>query len=317
MTQYVVTCMCGHRSKVPESALGTEGLCSKCGERILVSEDNTQPIDEPVRVDDPWLKGDAESCPSCGRPFRGDWDKLETPRGILCNICANIATESMPERAKPSAPEQVAPSGALDPMEAHPRAAEGKHRSFTMFGYEIDPESEGFRRGLYIAAAAVIGVTIFFVMTSGSVDVSEAPLLEMEVEEVPGWMIAAKWIWGVVRTFLNIFVALYFTLKFAEKLPHDRFVMDAINVGGVAVFFTVVVELASFCARLIAPIPIAGPIYGALLTLLPILVGIYFFIHFFDFRLFDFVRYAVLYILAGILLIVGDLAVDGVLGLFA
>ena len=52
----------------------------------------------------------AEACPKCGNPYRGDWDKQNINGEAMCYICSSQATEQIPERIlnKPTvAPDPV------------------------------------------------------------------------------------------------------------------------------------------------------------------------------------------------------------------
>lgn len=304
--------------KVPDTALHTKGVCNACGEVLLVTEENTAPLDEPPKVDDPWLKG-ADNCAKCGRPFRGDWDQHETSEGMLCNICANLATGAPPpktagpKRAPKPSPESEGEFIGIRKLEDEEEEVvtvrrardENERKPYSIFGYGFDPDSPRFQKGLFIAAALVIAVTVFFVLTTDTAPAPEPAITETgepAAEPPSGALLGALRIWGVITTFLGYFLTLYILLRVTEKLPHGELTRDFITIGGIALLFAGIDIGVSVLAAGIAGFPVAGGIFAAILGAGKYIVFLYLLLHFFDFGITDFILLIVFAVLINVLL---------------
>lgn len=139
------TCECGHRVRVPASAMGRKGLCIECGCEMVVTEHNTAPASTrelpetdrgyagPDSGAYDWQRYAAETpsdrerlhgpkqCSSCGAAFRGAWDRYEGPQGPVCHRCANRVQAQAEQPVPNSAPTPFhAPDPEAPPPEPEP-----------------------------------------------------------------------------------------------------------------------------------------------------------------------------------------------------
>jgi cytochrome c-type biogenesis protein CcmH/NrfF len=177
--------------------------------------------------------GEEEKCPRCGNPYRGDWDKQITEDGELCYICSNQATDKIPERLR-DGPRNIEenippPHGVVIQSEAG--------SSFWL----LDPQSEGFRRMLWVLAVGTILLAVVLNYTDdyeppnvrdAYITEAEAPAVdEAPPPELPGWANAIYWTWQVVAGMGGIFLTLYLALAFRGRLPHETIKGNVVVLG--------------------------------------------------------------------------------------
>lgn len=262
----VLECPCGHKMRVPDSAMGTTGLCPKCGGEVTVDLSNTRPLDLPEARK-------ARVCDRCGRPFRGDWDRTETTEGTLCHICANLAGASVVKReaARPDpAPEiQIPEENAALGVDSRAWARVSEEESKGIFAKFDD--AWRYRKGevilLGVGFVIALAVVLFWPDRSKPVELAEQP-----AETVSTGIGVAFVLISFVTDFLTRFLALYLYLYFMNKLPNEDTASNLFVVGAVAlgwaVFATVIHGLEWLVAAHafgILGIPIA--ITGALVVL--------------------------------------------------
>jgi len=263
--------------RVPEDALWKSGTCPKCRRPIRITLDNTRPTPEDVEPDSfvadktqmqpkheaptPPAKptpspfeesGESPNqqperaplqedvCPRCGRPFRGDWDRVQTDAGVLCHICANLAGAS----TKPAA-EEPATLAAYPDMAGKNIEYETWHEPGWRPPQEKPPEKSGrwtlnrkalaekFRQ--YPAQCIFAGVAIMLMLgillfwPSGGRESREiAPESAKELSHGAYYFVSTvDLLFGLFMRGLTI----YLTLHFTQKLPNDTFGKNAVAVG--------------------------------------------------------------------------------------
>ena len=169
---------CGYQKRVSEYTVGMTDRCPQCGKALPIAPENVSPL-EPGMMDAVELPGDENRqpgarrmnaqtaadraasgrCARCGRAFRGDWDRVETDQGIVCNICANLATADAPHRVeqKPVPERDTGP----EPPEPEPeKPGLGKRwQDFT--------ETQQFRKALWIASGLILFLCVIMFFEGG------------------------------------------------------------------------------------------------------------------------------------------------------
>ncbi|MBI2425572.1 MAG: hypothetical protein HYV27_22295 [Candidatus Hydrogenedentes bacterium] len=116
MEERVVSCRCGHRMNVSGAALGSWGKCAACGADLCVTpynsrvaqdvaamaslwgdEGGAEPPEEPAKI----VERQESQCARCGRPFRGNWDRIPVAQGYLCHICHNHTSNQPSNMQRP------------------------------------------------------------------------------------------------------------------------------------------------------------------------------------------------------------------------
>lgn len=181
---------------------------------------------------------ETETCPRCGNPFRGDWDKQSINGQEICYICSNQATEGMPERA-----DTNKFNAGVDYLEEGPKQLAGLERDIPMDGthaggvekfWLFDPESDQFRIMLYVLALGTILVTLFavFFMDSGSSNPAQyqasSPQEELPPLSFIGMVLWAGW--TIIEYFATYVATVYLILYLTERFPHDHFGMDILTI---------------------------------------------------------------------------------------
>lgn len=64
-----------------------------------------------------------DTCPLCHKPFRGDWDQVETSEGVLCDTCANSAERLARHAERDVVPSAVRAVPIAIPIEDEPEPA--------------------------------------------------------------------------------------------------------------------------------------------------------------------------------------------------
>lgn len=217
-------------------------------------------------------KASGETCASCGRTLRGQWDRVETPEGVVCYICSNQATEFIPERIK----DRPEVSLTNEPAVLYDVPERERTDNKTLFG--IDTESEGFKRFILYIAFGTIALAFIVYLTgafdSPSVGTTQSAGGETGSDfQAPDWVGTAMLLWQFsITPFFAIFLALYFVLSMTANLPQDKFFQDAVYLSIFCAVFTVFHFVLSFVLHYIAQVPIAGPIYAILIPLSEFLI---------------------------------------------
>lgn len=231
--------------RVSEYAVGMTAKCPKCGQSLQLSEENATPIVErhyarqapeaevlPQVAERQERAPQATRCVRCGRLFRGDWDRHQSDKGILCLICADITGK---RKQKAESDTRQVPHG-LSPADDEAK--------------EADPR---IRLAVAIASGLVIVITLYYVL-SGEGPVP--PGVGVSIEDVPPPRVQIPA--GVVYTLnfffriLSVFLALYFALRAVDSLPRDTLAVNTLILVPVAAVLYVVPWLLWFY-------PMVGP----------------------------------------------------------
>lgn len=311
-------CDCGHLMKVSSFAVGSKGRCPGCKQVLTVTEDNTRPITDDTPLPGTVGDRDENACGRCGKTFRGDWDRVETVEGLVCHHCSVRVSEGeqakQPEPSIASLPtSSAAPTvRPIDWIERPDPSPVSKPEKRSFGG--INTESQGFRLAVGIVAFGTVALTIALVATGGLNYEATGPTESTPELDLPDWAPLALYIWDYVCIFLAGWVAVYIVLRGTKSLPHNRFSADIIVVT-VALMATTAMHIALYEASgIIAVLPIAGGIYGALLGFTRIVLAYFILDWFFRYPLKDFIITAMIYKLAFIVLGVLTMLIAG--GLF-
>jgi hypothetical protein len=288
MGKLLVTCECGHKFQVSDGAWGTDVVCGNCGITFRINKNNARLQDEAPSPEEAPKKDSPDHCARCGRPFRGDWDKVATPEGVICHICANqsreastgeTAFEAVAPPSEPTAPDaenlDVIDHDADDIVIDEEAPTLGKR-------FEDFRESRGFRTALWVAAISVI----FLAIVATFIDTPPPPdetATQTETETVGGlgffrppqtWTESQKTTVRVVRfvleavfLFAPTFAALFLALAFADRLPGYHWLSSAVHVGFVSIGVGFVLYLVSM---------VIGAFLGMIGTGLAYLVALFF-----------------------------------------
>jgi len=346
MADIIVPCQCGYRLRVSEYAIGMTMSCPKCGEPIPVTEENvsevedTRPSAQAARQDAAALASEVEHrempiapgvapgvtpgaapaasqaaapnlsathCVRCGAAFRGDWDRFQTPRGPVCNVCAHLASDD--ETLKPAesgAPTQRTPDVHTDgayfpaePVETDEMPAP--------FGW--NPQK--FRTGVAVAGCLVvvlaIGVLIF---GGGDAPVTPPTAAGPEAEPLPPALETALKGLFMVLNYLVEFLALYILLHARDRLPNDTFWKNVLAIGSIALVIRVVMFGTMMVVRTIAPVFILA----GLVPLAVLLITFYLLYEYFGLRFFDLILWLIFRSLAAGMLYWLRLLLVGLIG---
>ena len=245
----VVTCDCGQRMLVPESAMGAVGSCVRCGHRVAVSIQNTVPAgmsDSRATRITPGI----ERCVRCARPLRGAWDRYETADGIHCHICAN----QYQPKTEPWSPPLPEPPPALDrdsrvnPFDGRGQVLVEEPRRNAR--YAPAGPATGLERIKDLVQTktakltfAGLGVLLFALALALPVEEYAADLFAPDPGRVselgPGWGYLVLG-FGFVLNCLETLVWLYLGLLWLNRLPNDTPGKNLIALGVVAVVLQLV-----------------------------------------------------------------------------
>lgn len=291
MDDLILSCPCGHRMKVNVFAVGMKGRCAKCGDDFVVQESNTAPMDA-AQEEKENARQTEEGCVRCGKPFRGEWDTLETPNGKLCYRCSNLATEGVPERLKHAGHKAdilISPEPEPDPSPTGP-----KRRSAP---FEFDPQSPGFKRVLFAMAFGLIAITLYAFVTDDYTPPGERVSRARQMTnpggaiaaEAPGFVTPLLIGWQIAAAILSTFLALYFLLMNTGRLPHDIFWKDVSYIAVIVLVMTAIDGAAYGMYVALLDFGISGIIWAAMVGIIAIFSQILILAHFLDFRMRDFV----------------------------
>ncbi|MEA3364095.1 MAG: hypothetical protein U9Q79_00520 [Candidatus Hydrogenedentes bacterium] len=283
-----VTCECGHKFQVSDGAWGTDVVCGNCGTTFRINRNNARPLDEGPPTEEAPKKESPDHCARCGRPFRGDWDKVVTPEGVICHICANqspepATSETAFEAVAPPSEETAPDAGDLDVIDHDADDIVIDEEAQTLGKrFEDFRETRGFRTALWVAAISVIVLAI----VATFIDTPPPPeeiTTQTETESVGGlglfgppqaWTESQKttvrvvmFVLEAVFLFAPTFAALFISLALADRLPGYHWLTSAVHVGIVSIGVGLVLYLVSM---------IIGAFLGMIGTGLAYLVAIFF-----------------------------------------
>ncbi len=300
----VVYCGCGGRMRAPESALGMQGVCVRCGNTIVVGEQNsfplldmphplppladikTMPRAAPAHRDarhtpDSGISPSAYAAPAaksyacarCGRTFRGAWDRNRSAEGEICHICAR----RLDTQAPPPQPAQTPPHPLRDfahPQDRHVGAPQVIKRGFVGRMLEpLRPVWEDWR----IGGAALAGVAVMGILLADRFPVAEyiaelfAAPADLDSAAIAPWVYWLALALVLLRPVVQHFIMLYMLLAWCDALPNDTFAKNLIALGAVAVLLA----LIGWCAMML-------PILGFILA---VVLQVYFVVHLYDLNL--------------------------------
>jgi hypothetical protein len=268
-------------------------VCPECRGEVRLSEENTAPLEKAVPVDtgDPgerfetmqWEQDrkneeSADHCARCGKAFRGDWDQYESAKGLVCNICAKLATA---DRADPS---EV--MGEVKPIQSIQYEEEadilGRHE-------ELDEPireptlAEKYPKEMQIGLAVGISLLLLTTLYYSLFDTTPVPTsdrsMDVEITKLPYFITLSLDLLYYVALWV---LPLYLTLHMSNKFLFDSPWMNALDVGFVGVG----------CA-FISLVPIIGGIFGWFIMLFVVW-------HRYDFGLLDLFNWTVCSFIAGI-----------------
>ncbi|MFP6581989.1 MAG: hypothetical protein VCD00_05465 [Candidatus Hydrogenedentota bacterium] len=244
----------------------------------------------------------AETCPKCGNPYRGDWDKQNINGEAMCYICSSQATETIPDRILNK------PTVAPDPVTAmkdwtgsvNAEIPEGPMEEIPWFR---DPESKGFRHMIYWMAFSVIAVTVIAVITMGfegpptapSSPIVADPNASEQLPMLPQWATITYWIMVAGMRVAGLFLSFYLVLSLTNRLPSGDWKGDCITIG-FCVFCLFIGSSAYFAVLYFASDidPIASLLTIILATICGGFAAILIVMNTLDFRIRDFIYLAFL-----------------------
>jgi len=244
-----------------------------CGESFAISASNTISLDTPAPSNRPlhaisegeMAFGGPRTCARCGRPFRGDWDRYQSAKGLICHVCANL-TGAPPGPAPTEAPVEPPPTPLVAPpsyraiLEEHKPEEEEDDKELSFSDrFDAFKETRQFRVGLYLAAFSVIGIAIYYSVFH---DFTPEPVPESattgetvehgrmglalfgppeELTKTEGTalaiiVISLKFVFALLPRFLAILL----TLVFAKGMPGSTWWAGVIHITIVAVFTSLI-----------------------------------------------------------------------------
>lgn len=275
----VVYCGCGVRMRAPESALGMQGVCVRCGNTIVVGEQNSLPLlDTPHPL--PPLKNimarpqaapayqdvrytpdsgispsahagptpKSHACARCGRTFRGAWDRNRSAEGEVCHICAQRLDVAPPVPE----PAQAAPPPLYDlanPQTRHTLSPQAAQIGF--FRRILDPLRAAWE-DWRIGGAVLAGVAVVLILLADRFRVAEyiaeffAAPADLDSAAIAPWVHGLAFTLVVLRPVVQHFIMLYMLLAWCDVLPNDTFVKNLVALGAVAV----VLALIGWCVAM-------------------------------------------------------------------
>ena len=199
-----------------------------------------------------------EKCGDCGREIRGDWDRFETPEGVICYVCSNQATHGMPQRtqSKKGARELAGDDYLLEAKTAPPAPEAAP--------WYFDPQSDTFKRVLLALAFSTIGIALFVsffgVGTPSEEQLSAARETRETAPEIvlPLWANVVIWAWRGFAADLGIFITLFLVLDRANYLPRDSFKDNLIYIGMVVLSIAALQVVTGLSYVFLMPIFVVG-----------------------------------------------------------
>ena len=238
---------------------------------------------------------ESQKCPRCGNAFRGDWDKQRHGDEVICYICSNQATDTIPDRILNK--EEVRENPATERGWAYSPSAEIPEGPIEEKFWLFDPESEGFRKMIWTMAAGLPLLTLLIVFTEGfevpetSPSVNQVETLERLAGDagptMPQWAVMTYWVIVGITGFLGQAASFYAVLWITDRLPNFDFKRDAILITYTMVLLSVVTGFYMGIAQILAGFT-TGPIWMMLLAPVTFLIMVKIVMDTLDFRIRDF-----------------------------
>ncbi|MCL4217824.1 MAG: hypothetical protein KJ052_12575 [Candidatus Hydrogenedentes bacterium] len=293
---FFVACPKGHEIAVSPFQEGMSLPCPKCGALVTVTDESIQEraVSPPVQAPPPVQgatplspsPGPAPGAPSelsapqgpvvcdrCGKPFRGPWDRLNTTAGVLCNICANYIGSGAKRITEERGPKPVDTTLLDSKVNLKP------DREPSRF-------DEIMRKVALISGGAVVVLALFFWLIGEQSNIPEPGPAAQQETAAEGFpevtvgggivLIGLMAVFGIAPQWL----ALYLVLMWSERLPNDTFAANAL----VLLLYAVAINLLGLI-----------PCFGLILT-------IYILWAHFDLNISELMLYAVVNIIATVLM---------------
>jgi hypothetical protein len=304
------------RSEVPEFAPPPGHAADEASE-VNLFLDHDQPAPAPTRAApaaaEPARPAPAKAplavCARCGKPFRGDWDQVDTLFGVLCHICAHraeyIEASAVPASSTPppgpllrEISRQSSWSSADQQQQATLTDEDRRRRRFEMIV-------------LAVIAAVVIGAVLLWPESNTPEKVQNPREISSDNVVKLGYSIMAiQAILGVLRNTLLLFVV----LGAAKKLPNETFGKNLVALLLVGAVLSVARVFGAFGVSVFYLLPVVGTLAGA--AALEIFL-LYVLSRFHSLEFSDAILFVVCDVLSGILLRAVSALVFGVAGLVA
>jgi len=249
VNERIVECRCGQRMRVPQSALGSSGVCVACGAPLCVTLQNSRPL----RSGQPEDPGQASTgaaaqqagCACCGRAFRGDWDRTPTTEGAFCHRCANRALDPEGQQAEAEirAPAHNPPPVSNGVADAQPWGMADGFDERMRRHEQAEWQARLAKAKGPLIFAGVSAVVMVLALTL-PVEQYVAQLMTREPLESDAELSAAWWLViaavDLVLLFVRCFATLYVLLAWVNKLPNETLGKNLIAVGAIALAMTAV-----------------------------------------------------------------------------
>lgn len=226
-----------------------------------------------------------EKCMQCGKPLRGSWDRVETHLGVFCYVCSNQATHDIPERVKAGSGHRAELRESellVDPVNI--RNAAPLEQNVGVTG------TTGFKKLIWWMAWGMLGLTAVVWITGwGSSAPSTSAVADDPAPLVPDFIRYFAMTIRVIGALLGGIFAVYLTLDRDARLPHERFLLNIINIGALVLLMGVMLFAIQFVHHFYVDDPIVSLMFRAFGSLLFFGTWIYLLIDWFDFQISDFV----------------------------
>lgn len=227
-----------------------------------------------------------EKCDQCGRPIRGSWDRHETQLGVLCYICTNQATHDIPDRVKAGSgmrTELRESELLVDPVDIRNAAPVQPDYGVT--------QTPGFKKLILWMAWGVIALAVFAWITGWGGSTTPETVLSLDGSEaprVPDFIRYIVWAVRLAGAFVAAVAAIYLTLDRKSDLPHERLLLNVLNIGALVTLVGVAQFGISFVNYFFIDDPVIGIVFYTIAGVLLFLLFVYLLIGWFDFDMLDF-----------------------------
>ena len=252
----------------PQPAVPSTAVAEGAGD-VALFEDDGEDIEPAAPVHAPIHAAVASeaACSRCGRPFRGDWDRIEADGEAYCNICANLATRPIaaPRNSPGDVPEDEV-TREIDRMneERWGQIAPPDRPELT----EADRRLRRRQIKIYAAFSALILLAILLWPSDDgqfgkAVDPTELPL-------AVNWVIAVTVLLAGASATV---AALYITLDVGNALPNENFAANLLAVSVVGLPFWLALRLLQIALSVISTFPLVGPLLATIVYIV-VIVGV-------------------------------------------
>ncbi|NIA13596.1 MAG: hypothetical protein GWP08_05900 [Nitrospiraceae bacterium] len=194
---------------------------------------------------------DATTCPSCGRTFRGDWDRVDVAGKTVCDICAR-SVKQLDKGVRPTEPPQPKElSETAKALRAPSWGLQGVEEQSKKILTDEDRRRRRFEMMILGIAGAVVLAVVYFWPESEKAARSGAGA----AENLPGYASTIGWIveWSLRLAATEL--TIYLMLRAIDQLANNRLWADLLVICPVAVLVTAV-----------SPVPIGGHLIGLILV---------------------------------------------------